>query len=130
MCTGRAELLFKGFPTQVEDDKFLPMTRHLVFDKMRLFLQREKNEQLAEIFSIFAAVSWRVGLQRQDRIEELTDQSSDDDVPEMISKLEAYTSPDIIKQLCEAVSGELRRFPDIDYNRMGRAMEKVMASAK
>lgn len=124
------ELLFKGFPTQVEDDKFLPMTRHLVFDKMRLFLQREKNEQLAEIFSIFAAVSWRVGLQRQDRIEELTDQSSDDDVPEMISKLEAYTSPDIIKQLCEAVSGELRRFPDIDYNRMGRAMEKVMASAK
>ena len=124
------DLLFKGFPTQIADDTFVPMSRSTLFDKMRLFLQREKKNQLAEIFSIFSAMSWRVGLQRQDRVEELTELSSDEDVAEMISTLSAYTTPGTIKLLCESVSNELRRLPKVDYDKMGRAMESVIASAK
>lgn len=124
------DLLFKGISTQNVDDATLPMNRSILFDKMRLYLQREKRNQLAEIFSIFSAVSWRVGLQRQERLEELAELSSDEDATEMISTLSEYATPGTIKQLCEAVSNELRRFPNVDYNAMGRAMETVIASAK
>ena len=124
------ELLFRGSQTQLEGDNTDPMERSILFDKMRLFLQREKREQLADIFSIFAAVSWRVGLHRQDRVEELAELSSDEDAAEMISTLSAYSSPGTIKQLCDAVTNELRGFPTVDYNKMGLAMETVIASAK
>lgn len=123
-------MLFKGFPTEVIDDQFLPMSRCLIFDKMRLFLKREKKEELSEIFSIFSAMSWRIGLFRQKRLDELNSQSIDDDVADMISCLEKYNSPGLIKQLCDAVVSELRNHPQVDYHKMGRSMESVMASTK
>lgn len=124
------ELLFNGFPTQLQNRSTLPMERSILFDKMRLHLQREKKEQLAEIFSILSAVSWRVGLQRQERFDELASRSSGDGVTVMISTLTSYQTPGIIKQLCEAVTDELRRFPAVDYDRMGSAMEAIISNAK
>ncbi len=124
------KLLFGRLQTQLGNDNTDPMERSILFDKMRLYLQREKREQLADIFSIFAAVSWRVGLQRQDRVEELAELSSEEDIAEMISTLSAYSSLGTIKQLCDAVTIELRGFPTVDYHKMGLAMETVLASAK
>ena len=124
------ELLFNGFPNQSQNRSTSPMERSILFDKMRLHLQREKREPLSEIFSILSIVSWRVGLQRQERFDELAGCSSSDNITMMISTLTGYPTPGIIKQLCEAVTDELRRFPTVDYDKMGSAIEAVISTAK
>lgn len=124
------ELLFNGYPNQLDNDSVLPMNRSILFDKMRLFLQREKKEQLAEVFSIFSAVSWRVGLQRQQRLEELDELTAEDDLDQMASTLSAYSTPGTIKQLCDAVTKQLRIHSTVDYNQLGLSMEAVISAAK
>jgi len=122
-------LLLHGFANQLDNDQTKPMDRSILFDKMRLFLLREKQDRLAAIFSIFATVSWNIGLYRQGRKDELAVRSSDIDAAEMISVLTAYSNPGTIKQLSDAIVTALRKSPPINYRKLGIAMDTLIADA-
>jgi len=124
------KLLFRGFPNQAVDPSVMPMERSILFDKMRLFLEREKQEKLAGIFSILSAVSWRVGLQRQGRLEELAFAVSQDDYAEMAAALLDYSTPGVIKQLCITIAEGFRNLHSVDYDSLGSSIEAIIASAK
>lgn len=54
-------LLTKGYPNQMSDLEFIPMDHSIIYDKMRLFLQREGKPELAIKFGIFSFLSWAIG---------------------------------------------------------------------
>lgn len=122
-------LLLHGFANQLGNDQVRPMERSILFDKMRLFLLREQQDGLAAIFSIFAAVSWNVGLYRQNRLDELAVRSFDQDAAEMISALTAYSNPGTIQQFCDAIATALRKSSSINYAKLGKAIDAIVAGA-
>ncbi|MGI8545112.1 MAG: hypothetical protein ACR2MD_16765, partial [Aridibacter sp.] len=64
-------LLTRGYPNQIQNVELLPMEHSQIYDKMRLFLQRENKYDLAIRFGISSFISWAVGLHRQKRKSEL-----------------------------------------------------------
>ena len=50
-------LLTRGFPKQVTNPALLPMEHCQIYDKMRLFLQREKKFDLAVRFGVLSYIS-------------------------------------------------------------------------
>jgi hypothetical protein len=65
-CAGEAwkefeSLLTHAYPNQLRNSEVLPMEHSQIYDKMRLFLQREKRFDLAVRFGILSYMSWAVG---------------------------------------------------------------------
>jgi hypothetical protein len=64
-------LLQDGFPLMPRDPCLLPMFHSTIYDKMRLFLQREGFPLLACCYGIGSRYASAVGLYRQKRVDEL-----------------------------------------------------------
>jgi hypothetical protein len=64
-------LLQDGFPLMPRDSDLLPMFHSVIFDKMRLFLQREGAPLLACCYGIGSHYASALGLYRQKRVDEL-----------------------------------------------------------
>ncbi|MEA3436837.1 MAG: hypothetical protein U9R43_10270, partial [Thermodesulfobacteriota bacterium] len=60
-------LLVKGIPNQSNDPQLVPMNHSEIYDKMRLYLQREGRNSEAVKFGIFSHFSWATGLFLQKR---------------------------------------------------------------
>ena len=61
-----------GFPNQMKDHDLVPFDESAIYDKMRLFLQREGKNDLAIIFGILSYLKIGVALHRQQRIKEFS----------------------------------------------------------
>ena len=68
-------------------DTVLPMDHSKIYDKMRLFLQREKRFLEAVRFGILSYFSWAIGLELQGRFDELCHLKDSETVEHEIIKL-------------------------------------------
>jgi hypothetical protein len=102
------------------------MERSKLLDKMRLFLERERQDALATIFGHFAAVSWCVGLFRQGRREELECSFDRATAKSLVDDLSSYHGGSCIKELCEIVTAKFADYPSVDYEGLGRKIDETL----
>jgi len=80
-------LLNKGYPNQSNDPQLVPMNHSEIYDKMRLFLQREGKNDEAVKYGIFSHLSWATGLFLQKRRNEFKDFVSAETLEDIVLKL-------------------------------------------
>jgi hypothetical protein len=120
-------LLTIGFPNQLWQPEFLPMERCEVYDKMRLFLQREKKFDLAVRFRIWSCISWAVGLHRQKRNAELKYYISRGNIEaNVITLLKKAKKLDLKNELVDIVIGETKQLPNVDFAALGRRIDTII----
>jgi hypothetical protein len=81
------ELVQGKYHRSPSDKDLVPMEQSTVYDKMRLFLQREGQPALATAYGIACHFSWGLGLHKQKRVEELERYLSQEVVRETVTKL-------------------------------------------
>jgi hypothetical protein len=81
------DLLENGYPGQIHAASLVPMTHSIIYDKMRLFLQRDKRAKEAVSYGIMSYISWATGLSRQNRTNELEHRKTAEKITEMITPL-------------------------------------------
>lgn len=120
-------LLTQGFPNQIQNLDLLPMEHSQIFDKMRLFLQREKKHELAIRFGIWSFISWGIGLTRQRRNRDLKSYLHQDNVRGCVETLlKKAKRTDLLEPLAALVMNEIQHLPDIDIADFGRRIDEII----
>lgn len=120
-------LLTQGFPNQIQNLELLPMEHSQIFDKMRLFLQREKKFDLAVRFGIWSYISWAIGLTRQRRNRELKSYLHKDNVHDCVETLvKKAKRTDLLEPLAALVINEIQYLPKIDIADFGRRIDEIV----
>jgi hypothetical protein len=136
-------LLFKLARSQHYQPATSPILLAELFDKMRLYLEREGKSD-APLFGTFADVCWRVGLQRQERFDELRQADGEITDPDttrdelvigevefnwrafVVSQMDAYAGTGTIKALCVAIADGFRGAGKLDYDAIGMGIERAL----
>ncbi len=120
-------LLTHGYPNQIKNAEVLPMEHCQIYDKMRLFLQRENKFKPAIRFGIWSYISWAVGLYRQKRKAELKSYIDRENIEENIAALLKKAKKLNLKdELIDIVEAETKTLPDIDFDKLGREIDEVV----
>ena len=107
------QLLKEGYPKQLPDEGVRLAEKSAIYDKMRLFLQRDKNALLAVHFGILCYASWLAALFKQSRFDELVKAQS----PEtMRLKLDALLAKAKRPDLREPLNNALLQFIQLGYD--------------
>jgi hypothetical protein len=120
-------LLTKGYPNQMNNPELIPMDHSIIYDKMRLFLQREGKSELAVRFGIFSYLSWGIGLYRQKRNDELKTYTSRESFEGTIRKLlKKAKKEDLVEKVSTIVEEQVKRLPDIDFGELAKKVDGVV----
>lgn len=110
-----------------QDKSLAMMDISIIYDKMRLFRQREKKPEGAVIFGIFSYLSWATGLHMQERLEELEDYVSREKLEATILKLlKKAKKGDLLEQICDIVEEETRSLPHSDLNQISKKVNQAL----
>ena len=120
-------LLTKGYPNQMNNPELIPMEHSIIYDKMRLFLQREGKSELAVRFGIFSYLSWAIGLYRQKRKDELKAYTSRETFEETIKKLlKKAKKENLIEKINPIVEEQIKHLPNIDFGELAKRIDGVV----
>ncbi|MHB1349353.1 MAG: hypothetical protein ACYCYR_05730 [Desulfobulbaceae bacterium] len=118
--------LLLGYPTQLDNLEVLPMTHSIIYDKMRLFLQKEKKFKKAVLFAMFSYLCWTKGLYLQKRKKELNDCISDENIDSVLeshlNKAKLLDTLDVYKKILKE---EIQHLPNIDLGRVDRKFKEA-----
>jgi len=107
------------------DPDISPMMYSKIYDKMRLFLQREKKYNKAVKFGIFSHVMWSMGLKKQKRKDELNELNTKASLHNIADRLLSKTNYDCKNELVAIVSSTLEELPHIDLANLGKNIDKL-----
>lgn len=113
-----------------QNEPIVPMARSLIYDKMRLFWQREGKAQAAIKYGILSHMQWLLGLDRQHRREEFRDCAKRETIESVVepllkkAKCLHYASP-----IYDLVEAEITRMPGVDENSLGSAIDRLVLGA-
>jgi hypothetical protein len=119
-----------GLSDAKQNEQIVPMARSVIYDKMRLFWQREGKAQAAVKYGILSHMQWLLGLHRQHRREEFRDSAKRETIEEVVEPLLKkakslhYSSP-----ICDLVEAEITRMPSVDENSLGSAVDQLVLGA-
>lgn len=120
-------LLVEGYPNQNRDEAFIVMDHSIIYDKMRLFLQKENCNKEAVKFGIFSWLLWSIALHKQDQKKELrgwiTTKKLDALLMELLNKSNRTDLHDELKQLLEK---ELASLPVINFPVLGKYINDLI----
>lgn len=120
-------LILRGYPGQIKDANVVMMEHSIVYDKMRLFLQREKKAKAAVKFGVLSYLSWATGLYMQERTEELRDYISRGKVEATIRNLlKKAKKEDLLEQIYDIVEEETEQLPHVDFSRISEKVDKAV----
>ena len=120
-------LLTSGYPNQPKSIEIMSMEHSLVYDKMRLFLQREGKNDAAIKFGVFSYISWAVGLCYQKRHDELHDYKSMEYIEEVLSKvLKKAKRKNLLADVAGIVEEELKGLPVVDFGKLAERIDSVI----
>ncbi len=120
-------LLTQGYPHQISDPKLIPMDHSIIYDKMRLFLQRENQNDLAIRFGIFSYLSWAIGLYRQERTDELKIYISESHFKNVIKKLLKKAKKEyLINTVSSIVEKQVDNLPNINFGNLTKRIDEVV----
>lgn len=116
-------LIAFGFPNQMNDPEIKPFEESSIYDKMRLFLQREGKNEHAILFGLLSYLKAAVALKRQKRKSELSTHM--EEVEEYIKPLlKKAKLDDLLKHYVDAINMELKNIDKIDF---GSLHNKIVA---
>lgn len=120
-------LLTKGYPSQMNNPELIPMDHSIIYDKIRLFLQREGKSELAVRFGIFSYISWAIGLYRQKRNDELGAYVSRGSFENTIRKLlKKAKKEDLVEKISSIVEEQIKRLPNIDFGELAKGVDGII----
>ena len=120
-------LLAEGYPNQMKIRELIPMDQSAIYDKMRLFLQREKKPRESVKFGVFSHLSWALGLHYQERKKELREHISKASIESMLEGLlKKAKKHEITKELVKVVMSEIKDFPDINLSSIGKQIDQAV----
>lgn len=107
-------LLQNGYPNQHKIKELIPMHESKIYDKMRLFWQREKNPCEAISYGIYSLLLDALGLYRQKREVELNSIKDKSHIIERIIPLfKKANRLDLIDRVADIIIFELNKLPNI-----------------
>jgi hypothetical protein len=121
-------LLNHGFPNQLSTPQFLPMDHSQIYDKMRLFLQREREFERAVSFGILSYMSWAVGLYRQKRRSELKGYIKRENIDVNLAPLlKKARRLEVKDELVDVIAAEINRLPEIDLESLKERIDSILS---
>jgi hypothetical protein len=121
-------LLTHGFPNQLSNPRVLPMEHSQIYNKMRLFLQREREFERAVSFGILSYVSWAVGLHRQKRRSELKGYIERENIDVNLAPLLKKAKKLELKDgLVDVVAAEIKWLPEIDLASLSDRIDSILS---
>lgn len=121
------KILAYGFPNQIKDKEVFPAQEGIIYDKMRLFLQREKKHQTAIIFGIFSYLKWTIAIYRQKRFAELKHYQDKKEIKEMLAPLlKKAQKENCIQDLTALVFNEANNPDKIDIATLNKNITAIM----
>lgn len=120
-------LIVEGYPNQMKIRELIPMDHSAIYDKMRLFLQRENKPRESVKFGVFSYLSWGLGLHYQERKKELRTHISKASIEAMIEGLlKKAKKPELKNELAKVIMLEIKEFPNIDLANIGRQIDQAV----
>jgi tetratricopeptide (TPR) repeat protein len=120
------KLLSGQYPKPILDSEVRPMEDSSIYDKMRLFLQREKRPKEAVAYGVLAIASWQIGLERQKRRKERVTKA--DLRRDLTGLLKKAKKPRESAALTELVWERLKGCPNVDLAALKSAVDRVVRS--
>ena len=121
------KLIAEGHPNQMRTRELLPMDHSQIYDKMRLFLQREKQARKAVKFGVFSHLSWAQGLYFQGRKDELKHYISRQSIDDLLEKLlKKAKRTDMKDNLLGVIMMNIKNFPSISYAKLGKIIDQAL----
>lgn len=120
-------LLINGYPGQLKSPGLFHMDRSEIYDKMRLFLQREGKTKSAVRFGILSYISWAIGLYEQKRYDELKQHSSKINIENELKKLlKKAKKEELLSNISEIVEKEINSIPNVNVNVLSKNIDRII----
>jgi hypothetical protein len=119
-------LITSGYPNQSKNPEIIPMDQSLIYDKMRLFLQKEGKNNIAITYGILSYISWCLGLYHQGRIQELNIQKSREHIEQEVKPLlkKAKCEEKLIN-ISDYIEKQLNLLPNISLYDIAKEVERL-----
>lgn len=106
-----------------------PMELSAIWDKMRLFLQREGKNDYAVQFAVWSYLSWAVGLYIQKRQDELSIYKEEANIQKALkASLRKAHKEFLADRLVKTVSDALGNLPAVDYKEIAKTIQEELNS--
>jgi len=108
-----------------------PMEVSAIWDKMRLFLQREGKNDYALQFAVWSYLSWAVGLYVQKREGELEEYKAETNIQKTFkTSLHKAGKEFLIDRLVKIILDSLSNLPVVDYREIAKEVQEMMLNSK
>jgi hypothetical protein len=122
-------LLFKGYPHQPRHGAPLFHDRAKIMETMRLFLDKERRADVADVYGILSTVCKGIALHKEDRKKELRTFLSKVTCEEYVAELKKFPGNlGPLQPIHAAAIEELSKFPDVDYDLLGERIDRALAA--
>jgi len=123
-------LLAEGYANQILDFDIVTMEHSKIYDKMRLFLQRENRNEDAVVHGILSFLAWARGLHLQHRDDEFAEYTCDDSIEASIGPLlrkadRVQFEPQVIQVVKSALNSPTR----IDFEQVSKGVRQAMTDS-
>jgi hypothetical protein len=120
------KLLNEGYPNRTVNPGIIATENSVIYDKMRLFLQRDDKKKLAIKYEIYSHLSWMCGLYLLDRKSELEGTTSDETIRYRInSVVKKAELNSVAEKLVSLVNEQITKLPNIDFNQVGARVDEI-----
>ena len=104
-----------------------PMDLSAIWDKMRLFLQREGKNDYAVQFAVWSYLSWAVGLYMQKREDELVAYKAETNIEKALkTSLHKAGKEFLTNRLVKIVLNSLGNLPAVDYREIAKTVQEEL----
>lgn len=120
-------LLKNGYPNQNKIKELIPMVEANIYDKMRLFLQREKEFDKAVSYGAFSIICQALGLYNQKRTTEFNAVTERLHVIDRItSLLKKSKKVHLLEQVADVIQNDLMALPNISFEHFAKKIEVIV----
>lgn len=120
-------LLKEGYPNQNKSKEIVPMVESTIYDKMRLFLHRQKEYDKAISYGIYSILSHALGLYNQKRVEELKSYTDNEFITDKITTLlKKAKKLDLLENIIQVTRVELNNLPNISFEHFSKKIDAIL----
>jgi hypothetical protein len=121
-------LLAGGYSLQSNRPDLIPMYHSAIYDKMRLFLQREGSPIPAVAYGVLSHCSWAIGLYRQNRKAELQSHVMKSAIDKLTKHLLKQANRlDVQEQLSQYIFEKLRDIQGVGLDEVFSAVNSIFS---
>ena len=104
-----------------------PMDLSIIWDKMRLHLQREGKNDYAIQFAVWSYLSWAIGLYMQKREDELEAYKAETNIQKALkTSLHKADKEFLTDRLVKIILDSLNNLPAVDYKEIAKRVQEEM----